>query len=101
MKESNCPVDDCEVCEFHRSQIWCARALPEYKGDTELEKIRMEGFWEAVDLCEKNYKWMEEHWEQLDDYTGLIIRVLKQCYVDGRSPTTEEIVEIDNYWNGD
>lgn len=44
MEEVNCPVDDCEECKFNRSQSWCAQALPEYKGHTELEKIRMEGF---------------------------------------------------------
>ena len=55
MEEVNCPVDNCEDCEFNRSQSWCARALPDYKGHTELEKIRMEGFWEAIDWCEEHY----------------------------------------------
>ena len=35
MEEVNCPVDNCEDCEFNRSQSWCARALPDYKGHTE------------------------------------------------------------------
>lgn len=101
MEEVNCPVEHCEDCEFNRSQSWCARALPEYKGNTELERIRMEGFWEAIDWCEEHYKWMEEHWERLDDYTALVIRILEYCYADGRPPTAKEIVEINSYWDGD
>ena len=50
MEELNCPVDSCEDCEFNRSQSWCARALPDYKGHTELEKIRMEGFVNFIGL---------------------------------------------------
>lgn len=97
----NCLADDCDECEFNRSQSWCARALPDYKGDTELEKIRMEGFWEAVDWCEKHYKWMEEHWEKLDAYTALVIKILEECYADGRAPSAEEMTEVDNFWNED
>jgi hypothetical protein len=101
MEEVNCPVDNCEDCEFNRSQSWCARALPDYKGHTELEKIRMEGFWEAIDWCEEHYKWMEEHWEQLDAYTGLIIKILEECYTDGRAPTEADMFMIDTFWNGE
>ena len=101
MEEVNCPVDNCEDCEFNRSQSWCARALPDYKGHTELEKIRMEGFWEAIDWCEEHYKWMEEHWEQLDAYTGLVIKILEECYADGRPPTEADMFMIDTFWNGE
>ena len=101
MEELNCPVDNCEDCEFNRSQSWCARALPDYKGHTELEKIRMEGFWEAIDWCEEHYKWMEEHWEQLDAYTGLVIKILEECYADGRPPTEADMFMIDTFWNGE
>ena len=101
MEEVRCPVDDCENCEFNRTQSWCARALPEYKGHTELEKIRMEGFWEAVDWCEEHYKWMEEHWDKLDGYSGLVIKILEECYADGRAPSAEEMTKVDNFWNED
>ena len=99
MEELNCPVDNCEDCEFHRSQSWCAQALPDYKGYTELEKIRMEGFWEALNWAEEHYKWMEEYWEQLDDYTALVTKILQECYTDGRPPTAEEVAKIYNYWS--
>ena len=101
MKELECPAEDCKDCEFNRYQSWCARALPDYKGHTELEKIRMEGFWEAINWCEEHYKWMEDHWEKLDDYTGLVIKILEECYADRRAPTAEEITKVDNFWNGE
>ena len=75
MKDFDCPCEDCENCEFNRSQSWCARALPDYKGHTELEKIRMEGFWEAIDWCEEHYKWMEE---LLEEYAAEIDRLEKE-----------------------
>ncbi len=99
--EFDCPVDDCENCEFNRSQSWCAQALPEYKGHTELEKIRMEGFWEALNWCEEHYKWMEEHWNKLDDYTLNLETILNLCYADGRAPSADEMMIIDNFWNED
>ena len=97
----DCPAASCYECEFHRSQEWCAKALPNYKGHIELEKIRMEGFWEALNWAEEHYKWMEDHWEQLDSYTVLVIKVLEECYADGRAPTAEEIAKIDNFWSED
>ena len=96
-----CPVedcDDCDNCEFNRSQSWCALALPDYKGDTELEKIRMEGFWEAVDWCEEHYKWMEEDWEQLDAYTSLVSKILEDCYNEKRIPTEADMFMINSFW---
>ena len=99
MEEVNCPVDDCENCEFHRSESWCAQALPDYKGYTELEKIRMEGFWEALNWAEENYKWMEDHYDKHNDYIVAMEKLIELCYADGRPPTAEEMAEIDNYWN--
>ena len=97
--DCDCPVEDCESCEFNRSQSWCAQALPEYKGHTELEKIRMEGFWEAIDWCEKHYKWMEDHWDKLDAYTVLVTKILEECYANGRAPTEEDMFMIDTFWD--
>ena len=101
MEEVNCPVDNCEDCEFNRSQSWCAQALPDYKGHTELEKIRMEGFWEALDWAEEHYKWMEDHYDKTNDYIVVMEKLINLCYADGRPPTAEEVAEIDNYWNGE
>ena len=95
MEELNCPVDNCEDCEFNRSQSWCARALPDYKGHTELEKIRMEGFWEAMDCCKEHYKWMEDHYDKMNDYIIAMEKLIGLCYVDERPPTAEEVAEID------
>ena len=100
MEEVNCPVDDCENCEFHRSESWCAQALPDYKGYTELEKIRMEGFWDALNWAEEHYKWMEDHYDKHNDYIATMEKLIELCYADGRPPTAEEMTKIDNYWNG-
>ena len=95
----DCPVEDCNNCEFSHSQSWCAQALPEYKGHTELEKIRMEGFWEAIDWCEEHYKWMEDHWDKLDAYTVLVTKILEECHADGRAPTEADMFMIDSFWD--
>lgn len=101
MGDFECPVEDCKDCEFNRSQSWCARALPEYKGHAELEKIRMEGFWEAVDWCEEHYKWMEEHWKKLDDYIIELETILTSCYNEKRIPTEADMFMVDSFWNED
>ena len=41
------------------------------------------------------------HWEKLDDYTGLVIKILEECYADGRPPTEADMFMIDTFWNGD
>ena len=99
MKDFDCPVDDCEGCDFHRTESWCSMALPRYDGPSELYKMRMEGFWEALNWAEEHYKWLEEHYEKYNDYVVLVEKILDDCYADGRSPTAEEIAKVDNYWN--
>lgn len=94
----DCPVDNCEECEFHRTQSWCAQALPDHKGDNELEKIRMEGFWEALNWAEEHYRWMEEHYDKHNDYIVLMEKLLDSCYADQRCPTAEEMTRVDNFW---
>lgn len=101
MEEVNCPVEDCKDCDFNRSVSWCAKAIPMHKEIDDVYKARMEGFWDGYDWCEEHYKWMEEHWEQLDAYTGLVIKILEECYADGRAPSADEMTEVDNFWNGD
>lgn len=94
-------MKECENCKFHRSQSWCAKALPDYKGYTDLEKIRMEGFWEALDWAEEHYKWMEDHYDKTNDYIVAMEKLIDLCYVDERAPTEKEVTIIDNFWNGD
>ena len=101
MEEVNCPVEHCEDCEFHRTESWCAKAIPDYKGYTDLEKIRMEGFWEALNWAEEHYKWMEDHYDKYNNYIAVIEKLIDLCYADGRPPTAEEVADIDNYWNGE
>ena len=96
----DCPVDDCVDCEHHRVESWCAKAIPLNKTVYD-DKYRsyMEGFWEALDWAEEHYKWLEEHYEKNNDYVVLMAKLLDECYADERSPTAEEITEIDNYWH--
>lgn len=108
MGDFECPVEDCKDCEFNRIQSWCARALPDHKGDTELQKIRMEGFWEAIDWCEEHYKWMEELLEEcaaendrLEKEIKELVRLLEECYTDGRAPTEADMFVVDSFWNED
>ena len=95
----DCPTDNCDECGYQRMESWCSRALPQYNGPDEKHKIYMEGFWEALDWAEEHYKWLEEHYEKNNDYVALMAKLLDECYADGRSPTAEEIMKIDNYWN--
>ena len=98
----DCPADGCENCEFHRTESWCAKAIPINKNVYD-EKYRayMEGFWEAIEWCEEHYRIADETLEQSDRYIVKLETVLSFCYADGRPPTAEEMAEIDNYWNGD
>ena len=64
----DCPVVDCDECEFNRTESWCAKAIP-INNDVYDEKYRiyMEGFWEAVEWCENHYKAMEELLQEYAD----------------------------------
>lgn len=65
MANFECPVNDCEQCEYHRTESWCAQAIPEHKGPSKEYKIYMEGFWDAINWCEQHYKDLEEYLEEL------------------------------------
>ena len=86
--DCDCPVEDCESCEFNRSQSWCAQALPEYKG--------------AIDWCEKHYK---EYYKELkkwywdvNDYTVLLEQIITKTFAENRAPTKEEIDTFKSFW---
>lgn len=95
----DCEFDDCELCPHHRSEEWCALAIPINKSVNDLSyRQYMEGFWEALDWCEDHYKWMEDHWEQLDAYTSLVSKILEDCYNEKRIPTEADMFMIDSFW---
>ena len=102
MEEVNCPVEHCKDCEFHRTESWCAQAIPINQSVYD-EKYRayMEGFWEALDWAEEHYKSMEEFYDKINNYIASMEKLIDLWYADGRPPTAEEVAEIDNYWNGD
>ena len=102
MEEVNCPVEHCEDCEFHRTESWCARAIPINQSVYD-EKYRayMEGFWEALDWAEEHYQGLKDHYDKTNDYIVAMEKLIDLCYADGRPPTAEEVAEIENYWNGD
>ena len=100
MEEVNCPVEHCEDCEFHRTESWCAKAIPLNKTVYD-DKYRsyMEGFWEALDWAEEHYKWLQDNYEKNNDYLVLFENILNDCYASGRAPTAEEMMQVDNFWN--
>ena len=98
----NCPSKDCEECEFHRTESWCAKAIPINKNVYD-EKYRayMEGFWEALDWAEEHYQWLEKHYEKHNDYIAVLEKLIELCYADDRAPTTEEMTQVNSYWIGE
>lgn len=101
MAVEDCPVERCEDCEFHRAVTWCAQAVPKPQEIDDLYKAHMEGFWEALRYAEDEYKIMTHFYDNTNDYIASLEKIIELCYADGRPPTTEEMAEIDNYWNGD
>lgn len=84
MEEVNCPVEDCENCEFNRTESWCAKAIPVNNNVyDEKYRIYMEGFWEAIDWCEDYYQAMEE---LLEEYAAEIDRLEKEIEEFTRLP---------------
>lgn len=65
MSEFECPVDGCEECELYRTESWCSRALPDYKGPSYERKVYMEGFWDALEFAEEHYKLLEEFMDKI------------------------------------
>ena len=55
-EEMECWREVCDECEHHRSQSWCALAIPGKSKVDENYKIRMEGFWEGLNFAESEYK---------------------------------------------
>lgn len=102
MEDWDCSPEGCEKCDFHRTESWCAQAIPVNKNVYD-EKYRayMEGFWEALDWAEEHYQWLEKHYEKHNDYIAVMEKLIDLCYADGRPPTAEEVAEMDNYWNGE
>ena len=101
MEEINCPVDNCEDCEFHRTESWCAQAIPNPQEINDIYKAHMEGFWEALRYAEDEYRLMTEFYDTTNDYIVLLEKIIETCYADDRAPTAEEVGKVDSYWNGD
>lgn len=95
----DCPVDNCEECEFHRSTSWCSKTVPEYKGPDENYKIRMEGFWEGLNCAEEHYRMIERYCEKIDDYTLMVEELLEELYEVDRAPSAAEIRVLTKYWD--
>lgn len=101
MEEVNCPVEHCEDCEFHRTESWCAQAIPNQQEINDIYKAHMEGFWEALRYAEDEYRLMVEFYDTSNDYIALLEKIIETCYADDRAPTAEEVAKVDNYWNGE
>jgi hypothetical protein len=101
MEEVNCPVDDCENCEFHRTESWCAQAIPKPPEINDIYKAHMEGFWEALRYAEDEYRLMVEFYDTTNDYIAVLEKLIELCYADDRPPTAEEVAQVESYWNGE
>ena len=66
MAISECPVDNCDICDYHRSVSWCSRAIPHHKEIDEAYKIRIEGFFEGCRACEQEYQACIDTLEELN-----------------------------------
>ena len=102
MGEWDCSPEGCEKCEFHRTESWCAKAIPINQSVYD-EKYRayMEGFWEALNWAEEHYQWLEEDYEKHNDYIVAMEKLIDLCYSDGRPPTEADMFMIDTFWNGE
>lgn len=101
MEEVNCPVDNCEDCEFHRTESWCAQAIPRPQEINDVYKAHMEGFWEALHYAENEYELMQHFYNISNDYIATLEKIIETCYADDRAPTAEEVAKVDSYWNGE
>ena len=64
--DNKCPVNDCDECEHHRVESWCALAVPRKEAPSKEYKIYMEGFWEGLRAAEKEYESLIEVLEEYD-----------------------------------
>ena len=99
MNDFECPVDRCEDCDFHRTESWCAQAIPIREELDDVYKANMEGFWDGFESAKKHYEWLEEHYNQHNDYIVELEKIVQNCYDKHRSPTDEEMDMIINYWS--
>ena len=58
---------ECEDCEYHRTESWCALAIPNKQKIDEAYKIRMEGFWEGVHAAENEYNILIQTLDEYDE----------------------------------
>lgn len=98
MNEVECPVDSCEECEFHRTESWCAQAIPIREELDDIYKANMEGFWDGFESARKHYKWLEERYDETNDYIVALEKIIQNCYNERRGPTNEEADILTNYW---
>ena len=56
-----CPADvECEECEFHRSETWCAQQYPKPRIVNDKYKHYMEGFWKGFNAAQEEYELLEK-----------------------------------------
>lgn len=98
-RQVDCEFDDCELCPHHRSEEWCALAIPINKSvNNPSYRQYMEGFWEALDWCKDHYKELEKWYWDNNDYTVLLEQIITKTFAENRAPTKEEIDTFKNFW---
>ena len=99
MKDFDCPVDDCDECDFHRTESWCAQAIPIKEELDDIYKANMEGFWDGFEASKKHYQWLEEYYDKTNDYIVILEKIVQNCYNERREPTDEEAGILISYWS--
>ena len=89
MKDFECPVDNCDECEFQRIEKWCAQAIPIREELNDVYKSYMEGFWAGLDSAEEQYKWLVEHYDKRDDYIVMLEQMIEESN-KSKTPITDE-----------
>ncbi len=98
MKDFECPVDNCDECDFLRIEKWCAQAIPIREELDDIYKANMEGFWSGLRSAEEQYKWLQENYEELNDYVVMLEQMIENSY-ELKTPISEEdYKKIIVYW---
>ena len=92
---------NCDECDYHRSVLWCARAIPCHSIDIKREPIYHEGFSDGLETADKELTFMKEllaesyrpesHWVVLKES----MQTKMQCAECGHIET--RFIRADNY----
>lgn len=56
MEDFECPVDDCEECEYHFTTSWCSQAIQNHEEIDDVYKARVDGWMRGIEAAEREFK---------------------------------------------